>query len=74
MLAAFTPDSLRQMVLVGLDEHLDHIAGGSTFSAVMFNLIDWAQRTGRLPALLQAAHAAAPLSPELTAFLGQFRV
>ncbi len=68
------PTRLRQMVLVGLDEHLEHIAGGSTFSAVTFNLIDWAQRAGRLPALLQAAHAAAPGSPELNAFLGQFRV
>lgn len=74
LLAAFTLDSLRQLVLVGLDEHLDHIVGGSTLSAVVFNLIDWAQRTGRLPALLQAAHAAAPLSPELHAFLGQFGV
>lgn len=74
LLAAFTPDSLRQMVLVGLDEHLDHIAGGSTFSAVTFNLIDWAQRAGRLPALLQAAHAAASGSPELNAFLGQLGV
>ncbi|MBW7884268.1 MAG: CHAT domain-containing protein, partial [Caldilineaceae bacterium] len=55
LLSAFKGATLRMMVRTGLDEDLDAIAGGSDQSAVVFNLIDWAQRTGRLSALIQAA-------------------
>lgn len=66
LLGTFTPDSLRQMVAFHLDESLDAIAGGPNFSAVVFALLDWAQRHGRLPELLAGAHAAVPGNARLT--------
>jgi len=55
LLGAFSAETLRQMVKVELEHTLDAIAGGSNLSAVVFNLIDWAGRTGRLDALLDGA-------------------
>jgi hypothetical protein len=68
LLAAYTEESLAQMLKLELDVDLAHVAGGSNFSAVAFNLIDWAQRTGRLAALIAAAAAFTPASPDLQAF------
>lgn len=68
LLSAFTLETLRPMVKVGLNETLDAIAGGSNLSAVIFSLIEWAQRTGRLADLVRAALAAAPQNPDLQVF------
>ena len=38
-----------------MDVNINSVAGGSNLSAVAFNLIDWAQRTGRLGELIAAA-------------------
>jgi hypothetical protein len=60
LLDAFTPDTMRQMTRIYLDQALENIAGGSDFSGVTFNLIAWAERNGRLPELLNGAIAAVP--------------
>jgi hypothetical protein len=69
LLSAFDGNELRQMVRIELDENLDAIAGGNDLRTVVFNLIDWARRTGRLGALMGAALNANPTSPELRAFV-----
>lgn len=58
-------DDLRVMVRVELGEHLDAIAGGDTLRAVAFNLIEWAQRTGRTDELIAGARRGNPGSPAL---------
>ena len=73
LLAAFDATSLQQMVAYELEENLSAIAGGSNFSAIVFNLIDWAQRTGRLSKLIEASLTAVPHSPELQAFVASLR-
>jgi hypothetical protein len=60
LLDSFTLDTLRQMTRVYLDESLEAIAGGSDFSGVIFNLIDWAERNGRLLDVLNGATTAVP--------------
>jgi tetratricopeptide (TPR) repeat protein len=56
LLSAFPSiDDLRQMVRLQLDEHLDHIAGGQNLSNVVFHLIAWAEKEGRLAELVQGA-------------------
>jgi len=69
LLSTFTMETLSNMVRVHLNENLGAIAGGSNLSAVIFNLIDWAQRTGHLSDLIRGALAAAPKNPDLTAFV-----
>ena len=69
LIAAFTEESLTQMVKLELDENLAAIAGGSNLGAKVFALIDWAERTGRLSRLIQGALSANPDSPELNAFV-----
>lgn len=73
ILSTYTPDSLRGMVKVNLENDLDAIAGGSNFSAIVFNLIDWAQRTGRLSELIQSAAQDQPKSDKLQAFVTSLR-
>jgi hypothetical protein len=68
LLGAFTRESLANMVRVYLDTNLDAVAGGSNFSTEVFSLIDWAQRTGHLDALIDGALAANPGNAELQAF------
>jgi len=67
LLSAFDGGTLRSMVRMELDENLDNIAGGSNLGAVVFELISWAQRTGRLDALLDGACTAVPGNPDLLA-------
>lgn len=55
LMDAYNRESLSEMVRVKLERNLDEIAGGSTYSAVAFNLVDWAKRSGYLTELLQGA-------------------
>lgn len=57
---AFSPEGLRMMVREQLDESLSAIAGGATHSDVVFNLIEWAERTGKVADLIAGAYAANP--------------
>ena len=68
LLDAYDEGSLRQMVRFQLDEHLDLIAGGGNLAQVVFNLIAWAERTGRIAALILKAQAYNPGNARLAAF------
>lgn len=69
LVAAFDNETLPNMVKLCLEQDLTAIAGGSTRRAVAFNLIGWAQRTGKLTELISCAYEANPDSPELKAFV-----
>ncbi len=73
LLDAFDPSTLEQMVRIGLDENLPTIAGGANFRDVTFNLIRWAERTGRVDDLLAAAMQANPDNPALLAIVAGTR-
>ncbi|MEM7539214.1 MAG: effector-associated domain EAD1-containing protein [Chloroflexota bacterium] len=73
MLAAYDESRLKQMVRIELDERLDQIARGDTFSEVVFNLIEWAESMGKVDALVQGAVARNPDSPELKRFVAEAR-
>ena len=68
LLDAYDEGSLRQMVRFQLDEHLDLIAGGGNLAQVVFNLIAWAERTGRTAELIAKAQAYNPGNARLAAF------
>ena len=69
LLDAYTSQaSLRQMVRFELDENLETIAGGGDLAEQTFNLIDWAERTGRLLELVEKAHHFNPGNARLRAF------
>lgn len=53
---AYNEAELRRMVRLGFDENLDNIAGGRNLSELRFNLIDWAERTGRELDLVRCAY------------------
>jgi hypothetical protein len=55
LLDAFDPSELKQMVKFELGENLDAIAGGGNLSETVFNLIQWAERRGRIEDLIQGA-------------------
>lgn len=55
LLGAFDRESLAQMLSTELDVKLNQIVGGSNDAAVVFALIEWAQRQGRLDDLLDGA-------------------
>jgi len=73
LLFTYTPELLRGMLKVNLEVDLDAIAGGSNFSAIVFNLIDWAQRTGRLSELIQSAAQDQPKNEKLQEFVTSLR-
>ncbi|MCB0092943.1 MAG: hypothetical protein KDE54_33875, partial [Caldilineaceae bacterium] len=61
LLAAFpTQSDLEQMVSFELGENLNVIAGGRNLSAVVFNLIGWAEARGRTQELISGALSANP--------------
>ncbi len=66
LLSAFrTKDQLSIMVRVQLDANLDAIAGGESLRVVVFNLVGWAERHGRVADLIGGANAEVPGNPEL---------
>jgi hypothetical protein len=71
LLHAFDEPSLKRMVRFGLGEDLTAIAGGANFSDTVFELIGWAERSGRTAELVDAAAAAVPHNPELQAFIAR---
>jgi hypothetical protein len=73
LIEAFDLPSLRQMVRIGLDENLDAIAGGANLKEITFNLLEWAEHTGRIDKLLAAARHENPSSRALSAFEADYR-
>ena len=68
LLAAFpTQSDLEQMVSFELGENLNVIAGGRNLSAVVFNLIGWAEARGRTQELVSGALRANSGNPALKA-------
>lgn len=68
LLDAFNKQTLAEMVTRKLNRNLDAIAGGDTFSAVAFNLVDWAKRSGYLTELIQGALDTQPRNQKLRDF------
>jgi formylglycine-generating enzyme required for sulfatase activity len=60
LLDSYTESTLAQLVRFQLNERLDTIAGGENFADRVYHLIDWAERTGRLPLLIAKAQAGNP--------------
>jgi hypothetical protein len=68
LLSAFPSRSaLAQMLRFGLDRNLDEIAGQGPLRDTVFELVQHAEAQGFLPALFDAALAAAPGNPDLRA-------
>jgi serine/threonine-protein kinase len=65
LLDGYNEFALRQMVRFGLNEALDRIAGGGNLEERVFNLIEWADRTGRERKLVQEAYNHNPTNPTL---------
>lgn len=56
LLDAFpTRDHLRMLVRIGLEENLESIADGANQQFIVFDLVTWAERTGRIDDLITAA-------------------
>ncbi len=72
LLSAYDGPGLAQMVRIRLDEDLAAVAGGGNLSEVVFNLILWAERTGRTEELVVGASASNPQNALLKAFAAQY--
>jgi hypothetical protein len=65
MQAAFNHNDLRLLVREDLDQNLEVIVEGGTLGKVISNLLDWAERTGKLEELVRALQKARPEKKEL---------
>ena len=72
LLSAFDGPGLAQMVRIRLDEDLAAVAGGANLSEMVFNLILWAERTGRTDELVVGASASNPQNALLKTFTSQY--
>jgi len=71
LLAAFDADELAQLVRTTLRETLAHITKGGSFSSVVFQLIEWAERNDQTGDLVQGAHQQRPRSQALAALAAE---
>ena len=55
LLDGYDRAGLRRLLRLGLDTALDEITAGPTDSDVVFDVIEWAERTDQAPALIAAA-------------------
>lgn len=67
LIDGFTEETLAMMTRGELDQRLDVIAGGDNLEQIVFNLLNWAERQGRLGELIAAACRANPDNPKLQA-------
>ena len=67
LLAAFDRSELEQLARIDLEENLEAIAGAGRLNVVVFELVMWAQRTGRGGELLAAAQRRRPTNAALAA-------
>ncbi|MFN8467659.1 MAG: effector-associated domain EAD1-containing protein [Caldilineaceae bacterium] len=68
-----TRDLLRMMVRVELDRNLEEIAGGENQNVVVFNLVSWAERDGRIDELIERAHLRTPGNAALSRLAAEWR-
>jgi hypothetical protein len=71
LLSAFNEAGLRQVVKFEMGVDMTTIAGGEDDEERVFNLVQWAARTGRLAALLAGALHQNPSNPALLKLAGQ---
>ncbi len=69
-----TRDALRMLVRLELDENLEEIAGGENQSVVVFNLVTWAERSGRIDELITHARRRMPGNEALQHLAADWRV
>ena len=55
LLDGYDRAGLRRMLRLGLDTSLDEITAGTTDSQIVFDVIEWAERTDKVPSLIAAA-------------------
>lgn len=67
LVAAFDRSELEQLTRIDLEETLEAIAGSGKLGVVAFELVTWAQRTGRVGDLLAAAQRRRPTHAALAA-------
>ncbi len=72
LLRAFNETALAQMVRIRLDENLAAVASGDNLGEIVFNLIAWAERTGRTDELIRGAAAHDLRNPELNRYAYQY--
>jgi hypothetical protein len=68
-----TRGALAQMLRFRLDRSLDEIAGPGNLRDTVFEVVTHAEAHGIVPALFDAAQAAAPLNPEILAIAAKRR-
>lgn len=68
--ASFNRSELRELLSVELDVRLDRVSGGDNLDDTVLDVIEWAERQGRLPELLAAFRRARPQNVELQAVTG----
>lgn len=69
LISGFTRPELKVLVKGTLDQHLDAIAGGTTLSEIIFELIEWCVRSGKISELIQGAHELRPDNLEVAALI-----
>jgi hypothetical protein len=52
--AAFNKGELRELLSIDLDVRLDRVSGGENLDDTTLDVIEWAERQGRLPELIGA--------------------
>ena len=62
-------EELRMMVRIELDESLEAVATGKNQRVLIFNLVTWAERTGRVDDLVQGAYNQTPGNLALQALM-----
>jgi len=67
LIAAFDRSELEQLTRIDLEENLEAIVGSGKLNVVVFELVTWAQRTGRVGDLLTAAQRRRPTHAALAA-------
>lgn len=71
LLSAFSAAELTRLVRIELGENIEEIAIGANQTQVVFELITWADRRGRLADLVAAAQRSNPDNAALQRFMEQ---
>jgi len=72
LLAAFKREGLERMLRLKMNVHLDHIARNGSLTDLVYDVIDWADREGRVGELVRVAVASVPGNPCLQEFATGF--
>jgi hypothetical protein len=74
ILSAFNEAELRELVRFDLEQDLDGIVASGAFHKVVFDLLTWAERQGRTPALVAAIRKARPANAQVQAIAKELLV